>query len=171
MAGNSPCANCGTEKGTAIDAMNGLCMVCALASKPENERVSVPTNPNNWSKETRQMTDRYGEPTHYFDEYYWCECCAAMAVFTAEEQRVAYEERKAYLCQRRTLCSTCHEHRTRIVSELKDIRALWRSDRSRLQADTQFLDRWLRLLHDHVKHGGAADESHMEMLGRLLTGG
>lgn len=47
-------------------------------------------------------------PVSYMDEYYWCARCGAAAVFTALQQRHAYEVDKRYWLQRRKLCDGCH---------------------------------------------------------------
>ncbi|WP_431256861.1 hypothetical protein ACQ86G_19460 [Roseateles chitinivorans] len=62
-----------------------------------------------WSESSKRSRSYEPDATiRYFDEFYWCERCDAPCVFTAAQQKHAYEVEKRYLFQTRKLCDGCH---------------------------------------------------------------
>lgn len=128
----------------------------------------VPVDREKWSESSKRSYTYYSHPPEYRDYHYKCSSCGQPSVFTAEAQRNAYEVRKAYIWQSRTLCTDCFRECMRIERDLRKCAEDWKSDRSVLQQNTEFLRRWLTLLEDHVKYGGRADAGNIHMLRHLL---
>src|SRR5882724_11634650 len=80
---------------------------------------SQPVNPNHWSEESKRSMIFLSPPARYEDIHYQCMRCARPAVFTAVEQKLAFEGRKAYIWQGRTLCSQCWSERQRIEHDIR----------------------------------------------------
>lgn len=130
---------------------------------------AVQVNPEKWSESSKRSHSYVSPPAEYKDYHYKCWRCRQSAVFTAEAQREAYEVRQAYIWQKRHLCSECFGMRMQIEAQLRACVESWASDRTTLQVDTAFLQRWLALLDSHVSYGGRADEGNAQMLRRLLS--
>jgi hypothetical protein len=128
----------------------------------------VPANPDNWSDASKNCGAYHYAPSAYADYTYKCQSCSQPAVFSAEEQRRTYEERKAYIWQRRTLCPSCFRDRLAVEAELSLIQGLWAAERELCKNDTKFLTRWLELLEQHVRLGARRDVANTKMLAKLL---
>lgn len=129
---------------------------------------SIPANPDEWSESSKRSYIFDSPPSEYRDHLYKCWTCGQPSIFSAEAQRETYEVRKAYIWQRRVLCEDCFQMREQIENGLKACAEAWISNRATLNADKQFLRRWLTLLEDHVHYGGRIDVGNTDMLRRLL---
>jgi len=76
--------------------------------------LAVPTAPEHWSDSSKQSYAYQSPPREYSDRHYTCRHCRKAAVFTGQEQREAYEARKAYIWQARVLCAECFATRMQI---------------------------------------------------------
>lgn len=74
-----------------------------MARKPAPVRVDK----EQWSRSSKQSLSYDFPKKTYKDTPYKCSLCFADAVFTAEEQKHAFEVRKAYIWQARVLCASC----------------------------------------------------------------
>lgn len=142
-----------------------------LTEKKQLPSRVVPAATELWSDSSKQSY-AYQSPHHreYSDRQYTCRRCGQPAVFTAEEQREAYEVRKAYIWQTRVLCAACFATRMQIEAELHGCAQRWQTARAEFQADTPFLLCWLGLLQQHVEYGGSQDVGNTHMLQALLRG-
>ena len=61
-----------------------------------------------WSEESKRSYAYHYQATSYEDIHYECSKCRAPSVFTAQEQKVSFEEKKNYIWQHRTLCPKCN---------------------------------------------------------------
>lgn len=132
--------------------------------------LAVPTSPEHWSDSSKQSYAYQSPPREYSDRNYTCRHCRKAAVFTGQEQREAYEVRKAYIWQARVLCAECFATRMQIEAELLACAHRWQTARAKCNADTPFLRRWHGLLQQHVDYGGSRDEGNTHMLLALLRG-
>ena len=136
--------------------------------KPSSSPEAVPANPEDWSDASKRSGIYDNPPSEYRDHKYNCSSCLQSAVFTAEGQKQTYEVQKAYIWQRRTLCSNCLKARLEVEAELVAIRATWDSERQSLAHDRTFLERWLQLLDRHAHYGARRDLGNEQMLHKLL---
>jgi hypothetical protein len=128
----------------------------------------VQANPSRWSEESRRSLAS-GYTDYYRDITYVCIHCDAHAVFTAEEQRKAFEVEKRYIWHRRNLCGECWRERREVERTLQECREMWTKQRSSLQNDRGFLADWLFALELHPQYGGSEDTAHIAMIRRLLA--
>lgn len=68
------------------------------------------------------------------------------SVFTAVEQQYAYEVKKAYIDQKRFLCSECWLQSNEISDAIKSCEEMWATSKEKLKSDFQFLSEWLDFL-------------------------
>jgi hypothetical protein len=124
----------------------------------------VAVTPQAWSQASKQSVIYESPPAVYEGEFYQCFACDTRSVFTALEQQEAFETRKAYIWQRRTLCNSCWRARRALEHELHDCIAKWSANRSALQQDRFFLQRWLRLLNELPAYGRRRNNAIIRML-------
>ena len=139
-------------------------LVVHLKRKQKTQSV----NPNHWSESSKRSGIFHTPPPHYEVIPYQCAQCGKAAVFTAADQKLAFEGRKAYIWQRRTLCSECWSERRRIEQGIRECQARWRTDKRELRRDAGFLTRWLGLLETHPNYGGRKNHAGIIMLQRLV---
>jgi hypothetical protein len=128
-----------------------------------------PVNPNHWSESSKRSGIFQTPPSHYEDIAYRCARCGEPAVFTAADQKLAFEGRKAYIWQRRVLCPECWGERQRIEHGIRECQTRWRDRKSELQRDREFLRHWLGLLERHPEYGGRKNHAGINMLRRLVA--
>jgi hypothetical protein len=107
------CAHCGNNvfRLTSLFA-KGQCMACAMRRRHCASRPGAVGCMDDWSDANRRSRSyEPGATVSYFDEYYWCSHCGAPCVFTAVDQKHAFEVEKRYFLQRRTLCDACWQTR------------------------------------------------------------
>jgi hypothetical protein len=104
----------------------------------------APVDASKWSEESLGMP--VPPPTYYRDIEYWCWHCRKMAVFTARDQKYAYEVKKRYFWQRRSLCGECWSKSNQIKTRLKSYENEWSESKHRLVKDREELANWLNLL-------------------------
>lgn len=105
---------------------------------------------------------------HYQDLPLRCRRCDSGFVFTAAQQRQAFEVRKAYIWQQRILCEKCWQQRLALTGELRQLQSRWRAQRATLKRDIAALRRWRELLRQLPFYGCRQDLAQIAMLERLL---
>jgi len=134
----------------------------------EDKAKVVPVDANQWSEDSKRSYVFHSPPASYEDIKYHCSRCGKSAVYSAAEQKLAIEVRKAYIWQRRTLCPECWSARQRIERGIRECQSRWRTHKRELQRDAGFLRQWLGLLETHPDYGGRKNHSGVTMLRRLL---
>jgi hypothetical protein len=109
----SVCVHCGNDTAVLLSAFTrGHCLACALRRRHQSSRPGAVGCMDDWSEASRRSRSYApGATVSYFDEYYWCSNCGAPSVFTAVDQKHAFEVEKRYFLQRRTLCDPCWRQR------------------------------------------------------------
>lgn len=105
--------------------------------------------------------------TYYENISYRCRKCSRPSVFTAEEQKIAYELRKEYIWKKKTLCSNCYLDLELLRKKEKQFQEEWTKNKEILKADYKFLCAWLEVLEDVPSYGKKANFSMIKMLTRL----
>ena len=130
---------------------------------------SVPVNVANWSEASKRSGIYFMPKAEYKDIHYKCYHCQRLAVFSAEAQLEAFEVRKAYIWQRRTLCEECFAVRLILEREVKEFHRRWKFERPALEREQVALKRWLELLEELPLFGARQNTAHLAMLKRLIT--
>jgi hypothetical protein len=100
-----------------------------------------------WSESSkRSLVYQFGWRKAYTDIPYCCLRCEKAAIFSADDQKHAYEVNKAYIDQRRNLCADCWEKYRIIAGDIRACEAKWDEAKRGLKKDSDFLSNWLRLL-------------------------
>ncbi|ROU08763.1 hypothetical protein D9T17_02945 [Lysobacter enzymogenes] len=124
-------------------------------------------NRSRWSQASRRSVACELAGDHYLDRPSTCRNCGDGFVFTAQQQREAYEVRKAYIWQQRVLCAPCWQQRVHLVGELKRIRSRWARERASVKRDPQALRQWRDVLAQLPRYGLREDRAQRAMVDRL----
>ena len=130
---------------------------------------TVPANPANWSPQSQRSVST--EWTKEYTSYrYNCWRCRTSAVFSAEDQRYAYEVKKAPIDQKRILCEACWRRSNQIAAELSKYEEDWVESKEVLRRDRAFLEQWSRLLDERDQYVPyRSDSAKKNMLAKLLS--
>jgi hypothetical protein len=104
----------------------------------------APVDSSKWSEESLGMP--VPPPAFYRDEEYRCWQCRKTAIFTARDQKYAYEVKKRYFWQRRRLCGECWSRAYQIKARLKKYDDNWVESKENRLKDKEELEKWLELL-------------------------
>ena len=91
-------------------------------------------------------------------------------MFTAADQKHAFEVRKVNISQARVLCGACYRERVGLEREARECRRRWVIERPARPRDPEFLRRWLVVLEALPRYAGATDEANIVVLRRLVAG-
>ncbi len=89
---------------------------------------------------------------YYEDVKYRCKKCYKQDVFTAEEQKITFEVKKAYMWQQRFLCNLCYQEMSSIKNELNKIDSDYLENKEAVVGNEELLKRWLYLLKEYPKY-------------------
>ncbi|TFV90132.1 hypothetical protein E4K72_21105 [Oxalobacteraceae bacterium OM1] len=96
---------------------------------------TIAANPDAWSAESKQsVAFEHRLTKEYADIGYRCWRCGRPSIFTAEEQRCAYEVKKAYIAQTRILCAACWRESNDIAAQLEACEKRWKQSKKRTEA-------------------------------------
>ena len=140
------------------------------SGEPVGDPTGVPCDPEQWSDDSKRSVAYEFAPEPYRDKAYRCWRCDAPDVFTAAEQKHAFEVRKAHIDQQRILCRACHREWVGLEREAGECRRRWASEDAALRRDPAFLRRWLVALERLPGYNGARDEANIVMLRKLVAG-
>jgi len=129
---------------------------------------SAPADPSQWSEKSQGSVAATFR-TCYTDKTYRCRYCGKDAVFTAREQKFAYETKKTEIEVRRVLCEPCWRACRRVATKIAGCEARWAESKKELATDAGFLSEWRDLLMEHHRYGARANGAAMNMLGKLLA--
>lgn len=128
----------------------------------------IELNTRNWSEQSRRSLAAEFAGTHYQDQPLRCRRCDREFVFTAAQQRQAFEVRKAYIWQHPILCAACLQQRIALTGELRRLQRQWRAQRATFKRDIAALRRWRELLRQLPFYGCRRDVAQIAMMERLL---
>ncbi|CUI05832.1 hypothetical protein BN2497_6441 [Janthinobacterium sp. CG23_2] len=127
----------------------------------------APADPAQWSDQSRQSV-KASFCTHYTDRAYRCHACGKAALFTAAEQKMAYEVRKTHIDVQRVLCEACWRERHVVEQKIAACEGQWAGSKQALARDAVFLSAWRALLLEHRRYGARHNIAADNMLRKLL---
>jgi Probable zinc-ribbon domain len=132
------------------------------------KRKPVLVNKEQWSRSSKQSLAYDFARKTYSNITFKCQQCGADEVFTAEAQKRAYEDKKAYIWQRRVLCASCWKDEQLIAKSLRSYMTKWKLDKQNLKSDAVFLQNWLELLELHPYYGARKNTALIAMVSKCL---
>ena len=140
------------------------------SGEPTGDPAGVPCDPECWSDESKKSVAYSFAPRPYRDKAYPCWRCRRTDVFTAADQKHAFEVRKVNISQDRALCGACHQEWVGLKRAAVECRLRWVAERPALLRDPEFLRRWLAVLEALPGYRRAWDGANVVMLRRLVAG-
>lgn len=133
--------------------------------RQQNKPSRVPVNRERWS-ESSQRT--YALMEFYEDIIWSCRGCGQSSVFTAQEQKQAFEVEQVYIYWRPRLCDACAQKKKATVEAMRRYEARWKTSNQELQHDLAFLKQWVALLGTYTNLSGRRNDSLLQMLQQLI---
>lgn len=128
---------------------------------------TAPADPRQWSEKS-QGSVAASFRTHYRDRAYRCRNCRKDALFSAAEQKIAYEVKKTHIDVQRVLCHACWRESHVVQLKIAACEARWAESKQVLAHDAAFLSAWHALLLQHQRYGARANSAAKNMLRKLL---
>ena len=129
----------------------------------------LPADKEKWSESSKNSYSYISSINSYYEDIaYKCYTCKVAAVFTAEEQKHAYEVEKRYIWQRRFLCHTCYSDFKKLKTRIAEFEAKWLQETEASKPDAQYLSDWLASLKLLPKYGKPANEGMIKHLSKLV---
>jgi hypothetical protein len=125
-------------------------------------------NRNAWSEESKRSYAYLSNEAYYEDEKYNCYKCGKMAVFSAQEQKKAYEDEKRYIWQKRTLCPSCYANFKSIKSKISKFEQNFGSKLKDQSIDVSIIKEWLNMLKVLPLYGKPLDRAKVAMFEKML---
>ena len=130
--------------------------------------MNIPIDREKWSESSKRSYAFHYLKTHYEDIQYRCRKCNELAIFTAGEQKIAFEVKKNYIWQQHVLCTKCNDEFYKLKIREKEFQHSWSKYRSTLKNDQQFLSDWLNILNTLPAYGKRPRSSMIKLLNKLL---
>jgi hypothetical protein len=125
-------------------------------------------NRNAWSEESKCSYAYLSNEAYYEDEKYKCYKCGKMAVFSAQEQKKAYEEDKRYIWQKRTLCPSCYLTYKNIKTKISYFEKQIGSKLKGRSIDSSVIIEWHSMLKELPTYGKPLDKAKLALLEKML---
>jgi hypothetical protein len=137
--------------------------------------VEVKIEQNSWSEASQRSFASGGsflysgsDPNYYENVVCSCIKCEQSFVFTAEEQKFAFEIRKEFIWKRQTRCQQCQLDLKKFQERERELQLAWNDGGKILCTDRQFLSEWLTLLELIPLYGKNKNWSTITMLKKAL---
>jgi len=131
----------------------------------KTESTKIAAERNQWSESSQRS---YAYIQFYVDIPWTCRGCGQAFVFTAQEQKQAFEIEKVYIWKRPVLCDACYNKKLRLAEKLSHYEARWKIHKQELSHDLPFLKEWLTLLGEYAQISGRRNHDMIAMLQKLI---
>jgi hypothetical protein len=123
----------------------------------------------NWHKPS--YLGHYDEKaTHYEGLRCRCRKCESSFIFSAQIQKVAFENEKKYPGWMPSLCERCESEWESLEKQIVELNQSWELDRDLYKSDLSFLQKWLALLRQAQPYRKKHYESRIRMLQKTIEG-
>ena len=138
----------------------------ALGINSRMKKVRI--NKKNYSDSSKNSVGHEFLGEYYEDIHYKCSKCYKPAVFSAQEQKDAFETRKEYMWAKRVLCHLCWKEMRSIKKELEVKDSFYIQNKEAVLQDREILENWLELLKQYAKYVKKSDTAKIGMLENAL---
>ena len=136
---------------------------------PKVVKLPVRVDAERWSRSSKQSYSYVSPPRNYEDIHYECWRCNTADVFTAAQQKAAFEVKQAYIWQRRILCQACFSERRRLEQISRAQSKQWREAKNKVARDRRFLEKWLNALEELPGYAARRNTANIAMLKKRLA--
>lgn len=113
----------------------------------------IPMDRSQWSHASKRSAGYYdsweyagnydSKTTYYENLAFVCVKCGSPSIFSAEEQKYAYEVKKKFIRWFPTCCTACRQNLDALLAIDRQSQKLWNTDKESLKNDIVFLKSWL----------------------------
>lgn len=121
-----------------------------------------------WSEASKRSYAYHYRRQHYEDIPYNCRRCRKACVFTGADQKIAFEVKKHYIWQRRTLCGDCHKALVGLRQLHRAMEIKWAARKTELSTDVAFMVAWRNVLLLFPAFGSREGGAMAKRLERLI---
>ena len=134
-------------------------------NRQQNKPTRLPVDRNRWS-ESSQRT--YATIQFYEDIAWTCRGCGQSDVFTAQEQKQAFEVEQIYIYWHPCLCEACSHKKQSTAENMRRYETHWKANKQELRHDLAFLKQWVVLLETYAQLSGRKNDDLIQMLRTLI---
>jgi Probable zinc-ribbon domain len=130
--------------------------------------MSTEIDRDQWSESSKRSYVYHYQRRFYDDIHYICRRCQSPSVFTAADQKIAFEVKKHYIWQRRTLCGDCNAGLFALRVLHRELETRWASQKVELSGDLEFLEAWHMVLSAFPEYGSRVGGAMGVKVGGLI---
>lgn len=134
----------------------------------QGRNLIVPADKSKWSESSKNSYSYESCIEGYADISYKCYKCGNCAVFTAQDQKEAFEVRKCYVWQRRNLCAACYDEFSALKTAIKNYEKLWASESDLSKSTAPYIRDWFLALNMVPSFGKRANQAMITHLKKYL---
>lgn len=128
----------------------------------------VPLNRDEYSDSSKRSVGYEYLDEYYKDIKYRCIKCEKKTIFSAQEQKEAYEVRKEYMWSKRIICPSCWKEMRVLKKKLEENEAHYIANKADVVKDKEFLGEWLEALKEYPKYGKNEDTARIRFVENAL---
>jgi len=116
---------------------------------------------------SRNSKNSYGlhlRENFYSNITYKCRSCGKLDIFSAIEQKKAYENRQEYYEQKRILCQDCWRSKRRLLKLAQNLEAEYCRNKQAKLEDLDFLLSWFNTLNEYKKYSHRYNHMRIKFL-------
>mgnify|MGYP001606110043 CR=1 FL=1 len=126
--------------------------------------------PDRYSQSSKQS---YGHEIrsrqkYYEDIEYVCRSCGRKDIYSAFEQKKAYENRKDYICCTRVLCQKCWRNKRNLLKLAHEMEKQYCLNKQVHLNSEKFLREWLHVLCEYKKYSYRFNHQRIRFIERHL---
>ncbi|WP_444931495.1 hypothetical protein ACJJIF_06880 [Microbulbifer sp. SSSA002] len=124
-----------------------------------------------WSDSSQKSSGGHydSRATHYENISYSCRTCSCSCVFSAQDQKEAYEIQKRFVWWIPSRCSKCQEKLDKLLDKERQYQALWNSDKEKVKKDKSLVVDWLKVIREIDAYGKKSNQTMVTCLVRCLN--
>lgn len=134
--------------------------------------MSIQIDKSKWSNSSRRSSEYTGlflnEDSYSESIGYRCKKCECHCVFSPEEQKVAFEDKKKIIHYVPSLCTECEKYYEALKTQISYFQTTWNRDRDSLASNRKFVSDWLQIVKEKNTYGKRVDMDRVRMLAKLL---
>jgi len=128
----------------------------------------IPINKDRYSESSKKSVGHEFLGKYYSDIKYKCSKCKKPEIFTAQEQKEAYEDRKEYMWSKHLLCKACWKEMRSIEKELEEKEEYYINNKETALKNKEFLEEWLETLQEYPKYGKKENTAKIHSISNAL---
>ena len=123
---------------------------------------------NRYNRNSKNSYGLYLREGFYSNITYKCRACGKFDIFSAFEQKKAYENRQEYYEQMRVLCQDCWRSKRKLLKLAQQYEAEYCKDKAAKLKNLAFLLDWLNVLKEYKNFSYRYNHMRIKFLGKHI---